>query len=309
MDGAPGLIHSGDDFGVNAAGIIITETTISGFSGFDPNGIPEFVRARKAMQYSASIDDYARIMKEGNNGGYANNWLVADRKTNEIASLELGLKNVIAAADEGRLLRRLELPGGSQARQGRDRFRPERQEPQPERAARPLAAADGAEQGQDRRRRGPAFPGRPRRHASTAGRRPSERTLVRPHRSVARAGWGRGRPPYAPAGAVQNKITDAAGAEKMTFHAALGHACGDQLQSVGASREAQRIRLDARHPARHARARLGEVLGEVAARSHKLADPSRSGGSPAGSLSQCLGHPIRDCLRARRHNSRRIASR
>ena len=47
------------------------------------------------MQYSASIDDYERIMKEGNNGGYAKNWLVADRKTNEIASLELGLKNVI----------------------------------------------------------------------------------------------------------------------------------------------------------------------------------------------------------------------
>ena len=46
------------------------------------------------MQYSASIDDFARIMKEGNNGGYANDWLVADRKTNEMASLELGLKNV-----------------------------------------------------------------------------------------------------------------------------------------------------------------------------------------------------------------------
>ena len=52
------------------------------------------MRARKAMQYAASIDDFARIMKDGNNGGYANNWLVADRKTNEIASLELGLKNV-----------------------------------------------------------------------------------------------------------------------------------------------------------------------------------------------------------------------
>jgi hypothetical protein len=90
MDGMPGLIHSGDDFGINAAGMMITETTISGFSGFDPNGVPEFVRARKAMQYAASIDDFARIMKDGNNGGYANNWLVADRKTNEVASLELG---------------------------------------------------------------------------------------------------------------------------------------------------------------------------------------------------------------------------
>jgi hypothetical protein len=94
MDGFPGLIHSADDFGINSAGIMITETTISNFAGWDPAGIPEFVRARKAMQYSSSIDDFVRIMKEGNNGGYANNWLVADRGTNEIASLELGLKNV-----------------------------------------------------------------------------------------------------------------------------------------------------------------------------------------------------------------------
>src|SRR5438046_7348693 len=31
MDGMPGLIHSGDDFGINSAGMMITETTISGF--------------------------------------------------------------------------------------------------------------------------------------------------------------------------------------------------------------------------------------------------------------------------------------
>ena len=33
-------------------------------------------------------------MREGNNGGYANAWLVADTNTGEIARLELGLKNV-----------------------------------------------------------------------------------------------------------------------------------------------------------------------------------------------------------------------
>ncbi len=69
MDGFPGLIHSADDFGVNAAGILITETTITRFHGWNPDGIPEFVRARKAMQYSTSIDEFARWMKEGNNGG------------------------------------------------------------------------------------------------------------------------------------------------------------------------------------------------------------------------------------------------
>jgi hypothetical protein len=95
MDGFPGLIHSGDDFAINDAGIMITETTISAFSGFDAKGIPEFVRARKAAQYAESLDGFASIMKEGNNGGYANNWLVADSRTGEIGSLELGLKNVV----------------------------------------------------------------------------------------------------------------------------------------------------------------------------------------------------------------------
>ena len=92
MDGYQ-LIHSGDDFGVNSAGMAITENAIT-FKGFDPNGVPEFVRARKAMQYAASIDDFDRIMRDGNNGGYANAWLVADLNTGEIARLELGLRNV-----------------------------------------------------------------------------------------------------------------------------------------------------------------------------------------------------------------------
>ena len=93
MDGFPGVITSDDDFGVNSAGIMITETTITQFEGWDPEGKPEFMRSRKALQYANSIDDYVRIIKEGNNGGYANDWLIGDRKTGEIAYLELGLKN------------------------------------------------------------------------------------------------------------------------------------------------------------------------------------------------------------------------
>jgi len=91
MDSAPGFITSQDDFGVNAAGLMITETTLPQIVGFDPNGAPEFERSRKAMQYASSIDEYAAIMRTGNNGGYANSWLVGDRKTGEIAYLELGL--------------------------------------------------------------------------------------------------------------------------------------------------------------------------------------------------------------------------
>jgi hypothetical protein len=93
MDGFPGMIASDDDFGVNSVGMMITETTITKFHGWDPNGKPEFVRARKAMQYAASIDDYMKIMLDGNNGGYANDWLLGDRKTGEIARFELGLKH------------------------------------------------------------------------------------------------------------------------------------------------------------------------------------------------------------------------
>ena len=93
MDSFPGFIHSGDDFVTTSAGILYTETTITQFKGFDEQGIPEFVRARKAAQYANSIDDFVDIMTADNNGGYANTWLVGDLKTNEIAKLDLGLKH------------------------------------------------------------------------------------------------------------------------------------------------------------------------------------------------------------------------
>ena len=93
MDGIPGVITSDDDFGINSDGLMVSETTITQFHGWDPNGIPEFVRSRKALQYANSIDSYARMMRQGDNGGYANDWLIGDRKTGEIGYLELGLKH------------------------------------------------------------------------------------------------------------------------------------------------------------------------------------------------------------------------
>ncbi len=95
MDALCGMIHSGSDFAINSAGMMLSETTISGFHGFDPNGLPEFMRMRKAIQYGKSLDEMVSIFKTGNNGGYANTWLMGDAKTGEIGKLELGLKNVI----------------------------------------------------------------------------------------------------------------------------------------------------------------------------------------------------------------------
>src|SRR5437773_3223054 len=88
-----GLIQSRDNFVISSNGILVTETTITQFKGFDSTGIPEFMRARKASQYANNIDDVVKIFATGNNGGYANDWLIGDTKTNEVAKLELGLKN------------------------------------------------------------------------------------------------------------------------------------------------------------------------------------------------------------------------
>jgi hypothetical protein len=224
MDGSAGLIHSADDFGVNAAGIIITETTISGFSGFDPNAIPEFVRARKAMQYAASIDDFARIMKEGNNGGYANNWLVADRKTNEVASLELGLKNVTLQRTRDGFFVGSNFPADPKLIKEETEFDPnDKSKSENARHARWLTLME-QNKGKIDVAAGQKFLS-DHFDSYTGKVEPSERTLCG-HIEFSPRGMGTWQAPYAPAGAVQNKVTDAAGAEKMSLTAALGHSCG-----------------------------------------------------------------------------------
>ena len=94
MQSVAGLIHSETDFFITSAGLVGSETTIGGFFPFDEKGIPEFARMRRATQYASTIDEWCSIMKEGNNGGYANAWLIGDINTNEIARLELGLKYI-----------------------------------------------------------------------------------------------------------------------------------------------------------------------------------------------------------------------
>jgi hypothetical protein len=94
MQSVAGLIHSQTDFFITDAGLVGSETTIGGFFPFDEKGIPEFTRMRRATQYASTIDEWCEIMKTGNNGGYANAWLIGDINTNEIARLELGLKHV-----------------------------------------------------------------------------------------------------------------------------------------------------------------------------------------------------------------------
>ncbi len=224
MDGMAGLIHSGDDFGINSAGIMITETTISRFNGYDPGGIPEFVRARKAMQYAASIDDFARIMKEGNNGGYANDWLVADRKTNEIASLELGLKNVTLDRTRDGFFVGSNFPINAKLTREETDFDPQ-------------DAGDSANARHVRwlqlmkTNKGKIDAAAAQRfladHFDTVENKidPDEHTLCG-HIDLSPRGDMPWQGPYATSGAVQSKVSDASMAESMTLRASLGHSCG-----------------------------------------------------------------------------------
>jgi hypothetical protein len=226
MDGTPGVITSQDDFGVNASGLMITETTLPMAVGFDEKGIPEFVRSRKAMQYATSIDEYAAIMREGNNGGYANSWMIGDRKTGEIAYLELGLHHtpltkkkdgyfVSANFTVDPLVIRDDTPG----------FNPNN-----------MSSSMNA-----RRVTGEAFVKKHGDQLDTALAEaylsdhwdsfekkddPDQRSLCG-HEETSPVGepvWG--NPPYAPSGAVTGEVTDTAMAGRMSMIVRAGHPCG-----------------------------------------------------------------------------------
>jgi hypothetical protein len=230
MDGLPGFIHSGDDFGINSAGIMITETTISSFHGYDPNGVPEFVRARRALQYAGSIDDFARIMKQGNNGGYANDWLVADRKTNEIASLELGLKNVTLERKRDGYFVGANFPINPKL--AREETDYNLNDPSLSDNARHVRWNELMKE-----YKGKIDVAAAERfladHYDTFQKKqdPDERTLCG-HIDLSPRGMPGWQPPYGIAGAVTNKVTDSALAARMSFVAAAGHACGIDFKAA-----------------------------------------------------------------------------
>ena len=93
MQTCPGIICSGTDWYLGISGLVVAETTISGMTTFNPRGTPYFMRARRAIQYAKTVDEWVTTMVKDNNGGYANDWLIGDIKTGEVACLELGTFN------------------------------------------------------------------------------------------------------------------------------------------------------------------------------------------------------------------------
>lgn len=92
MQSVPGYVYSSTDFGVTAGGLVVTETSLN-VAGFDPKGLPEWFRARRASQFADSIESWRDLFREGNNGGYVNSWLLGETATGRIAAYELTLKH------------------------------------------------------------------------------------------------------------------------------------------------------------------------------------------------------------------------
>jgi hypothetical protein len=232
MDGFPGVITSDDDFGVNSAGIMITETTITQFEGWDPNGKPEFMRSRKALQYANSIDDYVRIIKDGNNGGYANDWLIGDRKTGEIAYLELGLKNTPLWRTTDGYFVSSNFARDPKVIAEETTFNPNDASSSPN--ARHLRWEELMKAGKgkiDVTMAEQFLSDHVDTFEQTASEKPqpNERGLCghvdNSPRGVKEWGW----PAYDPGGAVQGKATDSSMAAKMSFVARAGHPCGEDF--------------------------------------------------------------------------------
>lgn len=230
MDGFPGVIVSDDDFGVNSAGLMITETTITDFHGWNPDGQPEFVRARKAMQYAGSIDEYVKIMLAGNNGGYANDWLLADRKTGEIARFELGLLHTKLWRTKDGYYAGSNFASDPDVLKDETTFDPSN-----------LAASANARHlrwdelmrdnvGKIDTTLAEAFLS-DHYDSYTKTISPGRRTLCGHGDMPTEGEPGFAKRPYNPAGAVQGKVMDSRMAQSMTFVARIGHPCGTDFNA------------------------------------------------------------------------------
>jgi hypothetical protein len=229
MDGTPGVITSQDDFGVNSAGLMITETTLPMAKGFDEKGIPEFERSRKAMQYASSIAEYAAIMRKGNNGGYANSWMIGDRKTNEIAYLELGLHHTpLTVKKDGFFVSSNFSQDPMVIRDDTPGFDPK--DAQSSMNARHIRALQFMKEhyGKLDTALAEAYLSD---HFDTYEKKVDAgmRSLCGHEEMSARGEPVWGDRPYTPGGAVTGKVMDADMAEKLTFIGRAGHPCGEDF--------------------------------------------------------------------------------
>jgi len=225
MQTLPGWIHSGSDFFITDGGLVGSETTIGDFHGYSEKGIAEFARMRRATQFAGNLEEWCAIMKEGNNGGYANSWLIGDAKTGEIARLELGLKFVgmekkndgyfigSNIAEDLRILRQETNSRDSDIRVSSVARRVRWNELMKKYAGRIDLDCAKAMEGDDY-------------DVYTHGLNPSSRTLAGHYEldgDPRVAGWDT---PFTPAGSVDSKVVDSRMAKQMTIAVRWGSADG-----------------------------------------------------------------------------------
>jgi len=231
MDGFPGVIVSDDDFGINANGLMVTETTISNFHGWDPTGKAEFVRARKALQYAGSIDDYVKIMLDGNNGGYANDWLLGDRKTGEIAQFELGLKHSRLWRTKDGYFVGANFASDPEVIKDDTTFNPKDASSSPN--ARHVRWDELMKDNRGKIDVDIAKTFLADHYDSYAKKMGANNRTLCGHGDTSTEGepnWD--KKPYYPSGAVQGKATDSAMTEAMSFAARIGHPCGTNFDAT-----------------------------------------------------------------------------
>ncbi|MGO8817773.1 MAG: C45 family autoproteolytic acyltransferase/hydolase [Terriglobia bacterium] len=231
MVGFPGVITSDDDFGFNSGGLLVMETTITQFAVWDPHGKPEFMRSRKALQYAHSIDDYERIMLDGNNGGYANDWLLADNNTGEIAQFELGLKAHRTWRTKDGVFVGSNFPLDPEVIAKDTTFDPHNPATSPNARRTCWAGLLAQNKGKIDVTLAEQFLAN---HYDAFEKRddPDERTLCGHVDSSPRGADVFGWPPYYPGGAVQGKAMDSSMAKAMSFYAHMGHPCGEGFHAA-----------------------------------------------------------------------------
>jgi hypothetical protein len=231
MDSFPGFLHSGDDFALNDAGLMVTETTITGFHGFEPGGIPEFARARRAIRYASSIDEWVAIMSRDGNGAYANSWLIGDRETGEIARLELGLANRPLERTRDGFFVGSNFPADARLRAEETTFDASDADSCPNVRRRRWEELMAGNRGRIDLEAGKRFLA-DHVDARDGATRPSGRTLCGHVELDAQGAPEWNWAPCYPGGASQSKVTDSRLAGALSFWACMGHACGQSFAAA-----------------------------------------------------------------------------
>ena len=170
-------------------------------------------------------------MRDGNNGGYANSWLVADINANEIARLELGLKNVTLDRKTDGAFTGANFP-----------INPKLIAEETEFPVNDLSVSANARRVRwdqlMQEYKGKIDLEAAKRflsdHYDTFDKKdnsPSERTLCG-HIDLSPRGLSPWQDAWGPAGAVQAKATDATLARRMTLEASMGHSCGIDFRAA-----------------------------------------------------------------------------